>query len=100
MISALLCLAIVTGASGRHAAVAQEARRSPGVARVAYVLEVDAARVRAVAWTAADANDAQAVEAAAAVVRRRLDAMERAVVVTTDPEARRIEVAIDRKSVV
>lgn len=94
MISALLCLAIVTGASGRHAAVAQEARRSPGVARVAYVLEVDAARVRAVAWTAADANDAQAVEAAAAVVRRRLDAMERAVVVTTDPEARRIEVAM------
>jgi len=78
------------GVFGVATMACQTAQRSPGVARVRYEVEVDPVRVRAVGWVASDASDAQAVEAAVSVVRRRLEAMGRAVVFSA-PEGRRFE---------
>lgn len=67
------------------------AKRSPGVASVTYEIEVDVARARAVGWAASDASDAEAVEGALRVVKRRLDAMEREVALQSDPEHKKLE---------
>lgn len=67
------------------------AKHSPGVASVTYEIEVDVARARAVGWAASDASDAEAVEGALRVVKRRLDAMEREVALRSDPEHKKLE---------
>jgi preprotein translocase subunit SecD len=69
----------------------QEGKPARGVAAVTYVVEVDPARVRAAGWCAQAASDGEALDAVVALVRRRLTAMEREVVLTTQPESRRFE---------
>ncbi|NOT29297.1 MAG: hypothetical protein HOP15_02480 [Planctomycetes bacterium] len=73
---------------------AQDGQRSRGVASVTYVLEVDPARAEALGWVAKDASEAQAVESVASLVRRRFEAMERALRIQTDPATRRIELTM------
>lgn len=88
----LASLALIgLGAFGLVLAAQQAPKRSPGVASVTYELEVDVARARAVGWVAADASDAEAVEGALRVVKRRLDAMERQVELHGDPEHAKLE---------
>jgi preprotein translocase subunit SecD len=61
---------------------------------VVYVVDVDTARVRNVGWAAQGASEAAAVEAAAALVRRRLAAMQRSAVVTVADGAPRLELSM------
>jgi preprotein translocase subunit SecD len=75
-----------------HPNAAQE--RAPGVQRSRYVLAVDPTRVRAVGWTEPEADDAAAVASAAAVVRRRLESMERSFQLDVDAKALRLELAM------
>ncbi len=95
---ALAALALAFGAQALAPAPAQETpqtpKRRPGVASVVYVLAVDPARAKAAGWTSADASDAQVVESAAAVVRRRLEAMERAFRIETKPETLGLELSM------
>lgn len=86
--AALVGLAV----SGASSAAGQE--RAPGVQRLAFVVEVDCARARAVGWGLPDGEDELLVATAAALVRRRFGAMERAARVEVVPGERRIEIGL------
>lgn len=69
-------------------------KRSPGVKSVTYEIEVDLARARTVGWSPAESSDAEALEGAGRVVKRRLDAMGRETALKSDLAHKTLELRL------
>jgi preprotein translocase subunit SecD len=86
-----LFLAVLLTVGARFGA-SQE--RAPGVRRAQYQLEVQLERARALGWAEKGESDGAVVEAAAHIVRRRLEAMQRSFELELDIPRRRIQVSM------
>ncbi len=89
-------LALVVGVLASGPRARQEAKPSTDAKTVVYESEVVPARAKRAGWASADASDAQVVEGAVAVVRRRLEALGRSFRVERKPETRTIEFTLSQ----